>query len=371
MVLPRAAAALARKELRHIVRDPYSLGLSLAMPLLMVFLFGFAISFDMRDIRISILDQDKSRASRLLIESLGAGGFFRPSQSAGDPVDDVASERARAALVIPAGFQRSIGRGEPPQLSLLLDGSDNASASAAQRDLAGAVASAWGRISGRTGAPVGVALDVQPRYVFNGELNSRWFIVPGLIAVVVGLLSMMLTALAVAKEWENGSMELLLSTPVRPPDIILGKVVPYVALGALNVGMVYGAARLLFGVPFRGSHWVLALACLLFLLVVLAQGLLISVLTRSQVVAFQVSIIVGVLPVMLLSGFIFPIQSMPAPFQILTGILPPRWFIVILRGVFLKGAGLAELWRPFAALAVMCVVFVTAAVKRFKTDMEP
>lgn len=373
LLLPRRAAALARKEARHVLRDPYTLGMSIGVPVMMLFLFGFAISFDVKDVKLSILDQDHSRASRELVESLRSSGFFLPQPSSGEPEADIASERVRASLVIPAGFQRSVGRGESPEVQLLVDGSDNSTAGVAQAYLVGAANAAWARISGQDALRVKLRqpLGVVTRYLFNGELNSRWFIVPGLLAIIVGLLSVLMTALTVSREWEQGSMELLLSTPARPLEIILGKVAPYIGLGLFTMLIVYVAARVVFDVPFRGSHLVFAVACVLFLFVALAQGILISVVARNQQLAFQMSMMMGMLPLLLLSGFIFPIEGMPLFFRVFTSILPPRWFMSILRAVFLRGAGITDLLLPFGVLAGMSVGLTFAAVKRFKTDLEP
>lgn len=370
-VLPRRAAAIARKEARHIARDPYTLGMSLGVPLMMLILFGYAISFDVKNLKISISDQDHTPASRRLVEGLRASGFFLPRESREDPEAEIAGETVRAALIIPAGFQRAIGRGESPEVQLLLDGSDNSTAGTAQAYLAGALQAAYLRSAGLAVQAAAQPLRLEPRFLFNGELNSTWFIVPGLLAVIVGLLSVLMTALTVSREWEQGSMELLLSTPVRPAEIILGKVTPYVGLGLVTMGMVYVFARLVFDVPFRGSHLVFGLGCLLFLFVALSQGLLISVAARNQMLAFQMSMMMGMLPLLLLSGFIFPIQSMPLFFRVFTALLPPRWFITILRGTFLKGATLAELWLPFVVLGLMSLGLTFIAIRRFKTDLEP
>ena len=372
LLLPRRAAALARKEVHHIVRDPYTLGMTIGLPLMMLALFGYAISFDVRDIKIAVLDQDHSRASRELVDAFKASGFFLPEASHGDPEEDVASERVRATVVIPTGFQRSIGRGESPEVQLLLDGSDNATAGVVQGYISGLANAAWGRLQGEQArkAP-SPPLKLEPRYLFNPELNSRWFVVPGLLVLIMGLVSVMMTALTVAREWEQGSMELLLSTPAKPIEIILGKVAPYVGLGLLSVGMVYVAGRVLFHVPFQGSHLLLLLGSSLFLMVALSQGLLISVAARNQQVAMQMSMMSAMLPSLLLSGFIFPVESMPLFFRMLTAILPPRWYMVIVRGLFLKGAGLGDMALPFGVLTLMCAFLIFAAVRRFKTDLEP
>ncbi len=371
-LLPRRAAALANKEVHHILRDPYTLGMSVGLPVLMLLLFGEAISFDVKHVKVAILDKDRTPASATLIDTIRGSGYFDLVPSGGHAEGDLASERARAVVVVPAGFQRAIGRGETPTVQLLLDGSDNATAGVVSGYMAGVAQLAWQHIEAREAPPPGqppIAFDTQ--YIFNRELSSRWFMIPGLLVIIIGLLSVLMTALTVAREWEQGSMEMLLTTPARPLDIILGKVAPYVGLGLLSVAIVYVAGRLVFHVPFRGSLLLLLVGSLLFLFVCLSQGLLISVASRNQQLAFQFSMMSGMLPTMLLSGFIFPIVSMPLVFRIFTAILPPRWFMDISRGLFLKGAGIRELALPFLVLAAMCVFFVFAAVRRFKTDLEP
>jgi ABC-2 type transport system permease protein len=372
MILPRRAAALANKEVHHILRDPYTLGMSIGLPVMMLMLFGEAINFDVADVKVAVLDQDNSTDSRMLIDTIRGSGYFVVSPSHGNPEEDLSSERAKAVVVIPAGFQREVGRGEVPKAQLLVDGSDNATAGVVAGYMNGVAGVAWQHILERE-APPGPdpPITFVTQYLFNKELNSRWFMIPGLLVIIIGLLAVLMTALTVAREWENGSMEMLLTTPARPMDIILGKVAPYVGLGLMAVGLVYGAGRLVFHVPFRGSLLLLLLGSLLFLFVSLSQGLLISVATRNQQVAFQLSMMSAMLPTMLLSGFIFPVESMPIAFRIITCVLPPRWFMVISRGLFLKGAGPIELALPFLVLGLMCFLFVMFAVKKFKTDLEP
>ena len=372
LILPRRAAALANKEVHHILRDPYTLGMSIGLPVMMLLLFGEAISFDVKDVKVSIQDEDNSTDSRLLVDTIRGSGYFVVSPSKGNPEEELSTERAKAVVVIPAGFQREVGRGEVPEAQLLVDGSDNATAGVVGGYMAGVAGVAWQHILARESPPAPDApITFVTQFLFNKELNSRWFMIPGLLVIIIGLLAVLMTALTVAREWENGSMEMLLSTPARPLDIILGKVAPYVGMGLLAVAMVYGAGRVIFDVPFRGSILLLLLGSLLFLFVSLSQGLLISVATRNQQVAFQMSMMSGMLPTMLLSGFIFPVESMPIGFRIFTSILPPRWFMVISRGLFLKGAGPLELAVPFLVLALMCFLFVYFAVKSFKTDLEP
>jgi ABC-2 type transport system permease protein len=222
-----------------------------------------------------------------------------------------------------------------------------------------------------TGAPVRAPVSEETRFLYNPELNSRWFTVPGLAAIIIGLLAILLTALTVAREWENGSMELLLSTPVRPMEIMAGKLAPYGILVLAGVFFVYLVSRLVFGVPFAGSHLLYLAACLLYVTAALSQGLVISVITRQQQVAMQFSMISGLLPSMLLSGFIFPVESMPAFFRYFTMLLPPRWFMAAARGIILKGADLRELAVPFLALGLLSAGMLALALKKFKTDLEP
>lgn len=363
-------AAIARKEYYHILRDPFTLALALLLPMMMVTIFGFAIEFNVRDISLAVYDGDKTQASRALIETFQSSHYFLTSQAENPyrALKSIDSETVRAALIIPPKFEYDLKANRGAQAQIMIDGSDNSTIGSVLGYLGGIQNLAVEKILDVKNKPI---VQVQTRYLYNPELNSRWFVVPGLAVVVVGILSILLTALTVAREWENGSMELLLSTPVEPLEIVLGKLLPYVALGLGAIAFVYAIARLAFGVPFHGSHWVFLAGCLLFLTTYLAQGLLISVATRKQVLAMQLSMMSGLLPVTLLSGFIFPVESMPLFFRGLTSILPARWFMIICRDVFLKGSGLAELKTPFLALGTICFVMVLISTKRFKKDVEP
>jgi len=212
--------------------------------------------------------------------------------------------------------------------------------------------------------------ELRTRFLFNPELNSKWFAIPGLNVLVMALLSVLLTSLTIAREYENGSMELLLTTPVSPLEIIVGKLMPYFFLGLLSVIFILTVARLVFGVPFVGNIFSFGLASILFLVAYLAQGLVISVTTRKQMVAMQLAMMSGMLPVQLLSGFVFPIESMPKVFRVLTMIFPARWYMEISRDSFLKGTYLADLGVPFFALILFCTLMITIGAKRFKRDLE-
>jgi len=369
----RRIAAMMRKEIFHVARDPFTLALAMGLPIIMVTFFGLAIEFNMRDVRISVYDGDHGVRSRQLQDAFRASGYFITSSSASVPeaLEALQGERSKGALIIERGFQKDLGGGLAGRVQMLIDGADNSTVGVILSYVSGIqrkVLAGWMADAPSVGAPT---LDMQTRFLFNPELSSQWFMVPGLIVVVSAVLSILLTALTVAREWENGSMELLLSTPVHPLEIVIGKITPYVFLAFLGIVLVYLAARLGFGVPFLGSHLVLGVGSLIFVSTYLAQGMLISVLTRKQAIAMQISLVSGLLPSLLLSGFIFPIESMPAFFQYFSSIFPARWFMVITRNSFLKGGGFEEMVVPFLALITLNLLLVAAATKRFKRDLEP
>jgi len=363
------ALSIAKKEVRHIVRDPFTLTMALSMPVLLVTFFGFIIDFDVRNIKIYAVDRDQTKASRELKDLFTSAQLFDviPAPETATPLQLLDEEKGKAVLIIEPGFQKKIKRGQTAHVQMGLDGADNQTAGI----IAGYVAALQRAAVSLAGVKPNAPIELRTRFLFNPELNSHWFVIPGLAVVIVGILSILLTALTVAREWENGSMELLLSTPVRPFEIIAGKLAPYTALGLGSIIFVYWAARFVFGVPFRGNHGLFLLSSILFLGTALAQGLVISVVTRQQQIAMQMANMTGMLPSLMLSGFIFPIESMPVFFQRLTALLAPRWFMTANRGLFLKGAGLAELATPLTALLIINVVLLSLAAKKFKTDLEP
>lgn len=364
------ARSIALKEVRHVMRDPYTLALGLGLPLLMVLFFGLAMDFSVHDIHVTAFDNDHSRSSRRLMELFESSGYFqvRPAAPGESPIGSVDSQEAKAAIVIEPKFERKLLSGENAEAQALIDGSDNSTAGVLGGYLGGIQRAAIPRL---TGEKLSEPVSLRTRYLFNPELNSRWFTVPGLSVVVLAIISIMLTALTIAREWENGSMEMLLSTPVHPLEIIAGKLSPYVVLGLAAQALIYLVARLYFGVPFRGSHLVFLAGALLFVSAYMALGLVVSVATRNQAVALQMALLLGMLPSLILSGFVFPIENMPTFFQYFTGILPARWYMNIIRSVFLQGSTFRELAGSFIALILMNVVFIRAAVARFKKDLEP
>ncbi|MEI6790526.1 MAG: ABC transporter permease [Myxococcaceae bacterium] len=357
----RRAIAVAKKEVFHILRDPFTLGAALGLPVFMVIIFGVAIEFNVKNINLSVCNLDQSRSSRILLDTFTSSQYFiaHPVSSPAEAISELTSEKARAALIIPA---------RSSNVQILLDGSDSSTVAPVLGYIGSIQNIASERIAGLTAKP---PYEIITRYLYNPELNSRWFVIPGLNVMVMGILSILLTSLTIAREYENGSMELLLSTPIQPLEIIIGKLAPYGVLGLTAIAFIYIIARAVFGVPFVGNHFVFLLGAIIFLVAYLAQGLLISVVTRNQQVAMQLAMMTGMLPTQMLSGFVFPIESMPKFVQYFTAILPARWFMTISRSSFLEGTGFLELTTPFLGLSIFCFVIILAGTRRFKRDLEP
>ncbi|MGK5082954.1 ABC transporter permease [Bdellovibrionota bacterium FG-1] len=366
----RRAFAIAKKEVYHISRDPFTLGAALGLPVFMVIMFGVAIEFNVKNIPLAVSDADHSQTSRRFLDTFASSKYFivQPSSSPTDAIRALTSERARAALMIPPDFEKNVFAGRSAEVQILLDGSDSSTVGPVLGYIGNIQALASYRIAGFNPPS---SYELRTRFVFNPELNSRWFVIPGLNVVVMGILSVLLTSLTIAREYENGSMELLLSTPVQPIEIIIGKLTPYGMLGLTTVAFIFLIARYVFGVPFVGNMAVFALGAVLFLIAYLGQGLLISVVTRKQQVAMQLAMMTGMLPTQLLSGFVFPIESMPKAMQYLTMVLPARWFMQISRETFLQGTPFLALWGPFLGLICFGVFVIALGTRKFKRDLEP
>jgi ABC-2 type transport system permease protein len=366
----RRAIAMGKKEIYHIARDPITVAFALVLPVVMILLFGVAIEFNPRDIPLAVSDFDKSHDSRLLVQQFGSSEYFVPHGTVAPyyAMRDVMAEKAKACVIIPPRFQQDMLNGRSSSVQVLLDGADNSTVGAIQSYL-GTIQNLANRKVAEYNPPQ--LYELRSRFLFNPELNSKWFSIPGLAVVVMSVLSILLTALTIAREWENGSMELLLSTPVQPLEIIVGKITPYAVLCLFAVAMLYLIARTLFGVPFVGRLWIFGLGCLLFLVCYLAEGLLISIILRKQQLAMQFAMVIGLLPTNLLSGFIFPIESMSPGWQLFTMLFPARWMVQIARDTFLKGSGVIDLWQPFIALLVTGLILIFISTGRFKRDLEP
>jgi ABC-2 type transport system permease protein len=369
-VRPRQIWAVAKKELRQAARDPISLAMLLGLPALMLVLYGYAINFDVRHVPLAVQDRDMSAASRELVASFVNSTLFDLAviAPAGTDLERIMERReARAVLVIPKNYSRELHAGRRAEVQLLIDGADANTATTIlgyANGIAGAANAAIVR-----GTPVGevaarAAIDYQPRVLYNPELRSTMFLVPGLIGFILMLTAVISTALSVVREKERGTMEQLRVTSLRPVELLVGKTLPYLGISLLAAAMIVVAARLLFDVAVAGSYLDLLVATLIFLVGALGWGLLVSSVSESQAMAFQMGIVTSLLPALFLSGFLFPISAMPAVLQVITYIVPARYFLVVLRGVMLKGEGLLTYWQDLMFLVIYAVVVLAISAAR-------
>jgi ABC-2 type transport system permease protein len=336
--------AVAVKEVRQARRDPVSLLLLLAMPAFMLLLYGYAINLDVRHVAIAVQDRDHTQTSRRLLEAFRASGYFDivADLPSGTDLDQVLERReARCILVIPPGFGADLTRGADTDVQLLIDGTDSATASTVIGYARALVSSSEWNEAARLALMQAPPIDYRPRVWYNPELRSTQFLVPGLIGFILMLTAVLSTALSVVREKERGTMEQIRMTGIRPLELIIGKTLPYLAISLLATASIIAAARLLFGIEVRGSLLDLFAATLVYLVGALGLGLLVSTFASSQALAFQIGILLSMLPAIFLSGFIFAIRSMPIPVQLVTYLVPARYFLVIVRGVMLKGADLS------------------------------
>ena len=366
--------AVFRKELLHIVRDPRSLLMALAVPLLMLLLFGYALTLDVDRIPTLIYDQDGTPESRALIHRLSGSRYFQilGYVNGYDAIErEIDHNRCLLAVVIPARFGREIQRGRQPEAQFLFDGSDSNTASIAL-GYAESVVGVHARVlreeffNRRGGGKFKMPVEPRLRVWYNSGLESRNYIVPGLIAVILMIIAALLTSLTIAREWEMGSMEQLLSTPLRPHEIVLGKMAAYFTLGLTDMLVAIGVGVFLFGVPFRGNFLLVIGAGCVFLMGALFWGILLSAMAKTQLLAFQLGMVTSFLPAFLLSGFVYAIENMPVVIQVITYVFPSRYFITILKGIFLKGVGLDVLWMEAAFLVVYGTVVFLAATRKLK-----
>ena len=367
--------AVALKELRQIARDPMSLIMLLGVPTFMLLLYGYAINFDVRHVALAVEDRDHSRAARDLVAAFVNSTYFDRVRdlTPGDDVERVLRLRqAKAVLVIPEGFADRIGRGRRAEVQMLIDGTDANTASTVLSYAASLVEEENVDLLGHAlPALAGEALHgeaYRPRVWYNPELRSTNFLVPGLMGFILMITAVVSTALSVVREKERGTLEQLRVTSLRPAQLILGKTFPYLLISLVASALILAAARALFGVEVRGSYLHLFLATLVYLVGALGLGLLVSSVARSQAVAFQAGALISMLPAIFLSGFIFPIRSMPAALQALTYAVPARYFLVIVRGVILKGAGIAPYWEQMLFLVLYAAAVFGLAFVRLSRD---
>jgi ABC-2 type transport system permease protein len=366
---PRRTRAVFQKEFRHILRDPRSLLMALVLPMFLMLLFGYALNLDVDRIPTVVYDGDQSTVSRGLVEQFRGSHFFEIEGF----VDNyeaiekgIDGNRILMALVIPRDYSRRIKAGEKASVQILLDGSDSNTASIALGYAESVVDSYANQIRAdgrnrRAGMKFQNPVDQRVRVLYNDTLESKNYVVPGLIAVILMIIAALLTSLTIAREWEMGTMEQLMSTPVRPSEIVFGKMLAFFTIGAIDTVASVLVGIYVFNVPFRGDIWFLIVCSITFLSGAMFWGILLSAVAKSQLLAFQMGILSSFLPSFMLSGFIYATENMPPVIQAITRLVPTRYFVTILKGIFLKGVGPAVLWGDLLFLAIFSVsVFLLA-----------
>jgi ABC-2 type transport system permease protein len=355
----RRTRAVARKEFLHILRDPRSLVMALALPILMILLFGYALTLDVDRIPTIFYDADQSPESRELISRFQGSRYFHILGAANDYraiEEKINRDECMLGIVIPQQYARDLLLGRNPQVQLLFDGSDSNTASIAlgySNGIVRAFATELAEAPDRNGRMrLGMPADPQLRVWYNSQLKSKNYIVPGLIALILMIIGALMTSLTLAREWEMGTMEQLLSTPLRPAEVALGKMSAYFVLGLIDMFLTVIVGVGVFQVPQRGSYLLLAGIGCLFLVGALFWGILISAVSRTQLVAYELAMLSSFLPAFLLSGFVFAIENMPIPVQVVTYLFPTRYFVTILKGIFLRGVGMEVLYLEVGLLAV-------------------
>ncbi|MGO8715985.1 MAG: ABC transporter permease [Smithella sp.] len=356
--------AIVRKEFYHLIRDYRSLYLAFAIPLLLIILFGYALSLDVDNVETVFVDYDRSELSRDFIRKLGASSYFHvigllPQTK--DAIDYLDHDRVKLAIVIGPDFMKNISADRETQLQIIIDGSDPTYGNI----LRGYITSFTDQYNqkllvdflNRNGQEqIKPPVDGRVRIWFNEDLESRNFIIPGIIAVIIMIVGALLTSLIIAREYENGTMETIKSMPVRAGELLLGKAIPYFFIGLANVLIAILLGQILFGIVMKGNFWLMLASASLYLCVALSLGLWISNVTKSQLMANQIAILTTYLPSLLLSNFVFPVINMPKFLQMLTLVVPARYFIDILSGIYLRNLGIAYLWPSMLVLFLMFVL---------------
>jgi ABC-2 type transport system permease protein len=367
------ALAVAVKEFRQIARDRRTLFILLFVPVFFLLLYGYALNFDIRNIPLAVKDDDRSSASREVISAFVNSGYFQLVQEALRPedVDDALNRgTARAVLVIPAGFGRDTANGTSTAVQVLVSGDNANTATTVVAYAVGLVSALSTRyeVQARFGPARGPLLTAETRVWYNPELRSTLFLVPGLIAYIAMLTAVVSTALSIVREKEVGTMEQVRMSPVSPLAYVIGKTMPYFIVSLASAIGIVAMSMLLFDLPMRGSWLMLFLAISIFLVGALAFGVLISTLAETQQVAFQLALLTSYLPTLMLSGFIFPISSMPQALQAITYVVPARYFLTALRAIVLKGVGLAMFWQDIVALLVFATLVLSLAALRLRRE---
>ena len=369
----KRVSAITKKEFIQIVRDYRSLGLAIFNPILLLCLFGFALSLDVNNVPLVIWNQDKSQASTDFVMNFKNSQYFKIVGFLDNYTqlqNYIDRRKALMAMVIPKDFSKYIQSNQPAPVQLLVDGSDSNTATIAMGYVNSVVAKYNVKFIEDSISKLGInnlsPIDLKPRVWFNEDLKSKNYVIPGLIAVIMMMIAAQLTSITVAREWERGTMEQLISTPIRRGELILGKFIPYFVIGFFDLLVAVTMAQFVFTVPLRGSLILLLILSSIFLAGALAQGLYFSIFAKNQRLATQLTLLTTFLPTFMLSGFVYPIYNMPKVIQLITYMFPARYFITILKGIYLKGDGLNILWLQVLFLSLFAFMMMFFAYRRFK-----
>jgi len=368
----RRVVALTRKETWQILRDPSAIAIGVILPLLMLILFGYGLSFDIKNLPVAVVVEHSSEDTTSAVSALRLSRYFvvHPAGTMADAEVMMSKQKVHAILRFPPNFSRDVAKGDATLL-VAVNATDANTARIASTYVKGAI-STWQARDAKDGSPMPEMPNVaiENRMWFNDANQSQWFLVPGVIVLVMTLIGALLTSLVIAREWERGTFEALFATPVRPGEILLSKTIPYFVMGMIGLALSVIGSQLLFGVPLRGSLWLLVVVSSLYLLVALGIGLVISSVTKSQFLANQITFLVTFLPATMLSGFIFDIRSMPVGPQVVTQIFPARYFVSSLQTLFLAGDVWAVIIPDAAVLALMATVLMAIAIKSTRKRIE-
>jgi len=369
--------ALTRKEFIHVLRDARSLGMAIAIPMIMLFLFGYALTLDVDNVPVAVWDRSNTAESRDFISHFAGSRYFsvkeyvRNSSGIERALD---SRDALIGLVIPDDFAGKIRTGRKVPIQLIVDGSD-ANTSTIAIGYAEVISLTYSQAitldlnSRLAGMKQQLPLEIRPRVWFNPDMQSRNFIIPGLIAIIMMVIAALLTSLTVAREWENGTMEQLISTPIKSGELILGKLIPYFVIGMIDVTLAVLMGEFLFDIPLIGNVALLFAMAAIFLVGTLGMGLMISIVARNQLVASQLALVTTFLPAFLLSGFVFSIPNMPYALQLVSYLVPARYFVSLIKGIYLKGIGLDVMGLEALLLVIFSMVVILIGYLKFKKKL--
>jgi len=361
-----------RKEFLHIFRDPRTMIIIFGLPVVQLLLFGKVINTDIQNSRIAILDQSHDNTTREITSKLMSSGYFVMGEEifTGDDIEDV-FRKGKVKMVVTFGsnFEQSLERDGKADIQLLADASDPNTARILTNYASGII-NDYVKKEKLQNLKLPNQINTEVRMLYNEGLKSVYMFVPGIMAMILMLISAMMTSISISKEKELGTMEVLLASPLKPIQIVLGKVTPYLLLSFINALTIILIGVFIFGVPIKGSFIFLMAESFLFILMALSLGILISTIAPNQMIAMFISVLVLMLPTILLSGFIFPIENMPLPLRILSHAMPPRWYIVIIKNIMLKGTGIMYVWKETLILMFMTFVFIALSIKNFKIRLE-